>query len=63
MADEVEPTYCALAIAALPTFGAAWLGNEIVLLIEADGRDLNPGEFGQPADADISHGTKFLLNL
>jgi hypothetical protein len=53
--DKVEPTYRTLAIAALSTFGPARRGNEVVLLIKPDGWDFYPGEFGERADANISH--------
>jgi Co/Zn/Cd efflux system component len=55
VADEVQPTYRTLVITALATFGAGRWENKIVLLIKPDSWDFDPGEFGQPADADINH--------
>ncbi len=63
MADEVKSTHRTLVISALPAFGAARRGNEIVLLIKPYGWDFDPGERREPPDADTSHVTKFLLNL
>jgi hypothetical protein len=62
VADEIQAVYRALIITALPTFAAAWRGNETILLIKANGRDFDPGEFCKPS-IPTSGMNIFLLNL